>query len=440
MPSNIDAKTSLRVFFSWRMLEVLGAGFASGLPYSLTGSTMQGWMTSQGINVKMLGLFTLVALPYSFKFLWSPLMDRFIPPLLGRRRGWMLVMQLLLVVGILAMSQFSPKDNLLLVSILAFGVSFFSASQDIAVDAFRTETLRSNELGPGASVGVLGYRIGLIVSGAVALILADPTKGFNLSWHHVYLLMAACMAVSVLITLLAPEPKVNSKPPATLREAVVEPFGDFLRRRGAWEMLLFIFIFKLDVAMAQALPMPFFNDLKFDLGDIGAVNKGFGLIATIVGGLIGGAAMTRLGVYKSLWIFGLLQGLSGLSFTLLAIMGHNYPMMVTAIVVENACAGMGTTAYVAFIMSLCNKRFTATQFALLSSLMALAKAVVGPPAGWVAESCGWAWYYVIATLLAIPGLLLLLRYHKWQRVDDEAPLTVPPTLEVQVQATSKPTA
>ena len=404
----------LQVFLSWRMAVVLLTGFSSGLPFALTGVTLQVWMKSAGIDLTVIGLFAIVTLPYTLKFVWSPLMDRFVPPFLGRRRGWMLVSQGALVLGIAAMAFSNISAGPLFIAAMALLVAFFSASQDIAIDAYRTEILGPQELGAGASLYIMGYRFGLICSGALALILAD-----HMTWQSVYLLMAAAMSVGIVTTLLAPEPAVGVRPPQSLAQAVVLPFVEFLRRRGGMEILLFILIYKLDAAMVQAMMTPFMVETGFSNTDIGAVTQGFGIVATIVGTLIGGAVMTRLGIHRSLWTFGLLQGLAGLSFTTLALLGHNYPMMVAAIGVENVCSGMATSAFAGFIMSQCDKRFTATQFALLTSLMALGRVLAGMPAGWLAKMVGWPAYFMVSMLIAVPGLLLLLRYRSWQRMPAE---------------------
>jgi PAT family beta-lactamase induction signal transducer AmpG len=299
-------------------------------------------------------------------------------------------------------------------AVIALLVTFFSASQDIVVDAFRIESLDPSEYGAGAGVYIMGYRLAMIVSGAAALILAD-----HLPWRVVYLVMAATMAVGLVTTLLSPEPEVKAPPPKNLGEAVLLPLVAFFKRRGAVEMLVFILIYKLDTNVATAITTPFMQELGFTLTDIGVVTQGFGLVATIVGALAGGAVMARIGLKRSLWVFGVLQGVSGLSFLLLARLGHNYPMMVTAIAVENVCGGLGVAAQSAFIMSLCDKRFTATQSALLTSFMAVSRVVFSAPTGWLAKSVGWQEYFLISILIAIPGLLLLLRYDRWTVLQQE---------------------
>jgi PAT family beta-lactamase induction signal transducer AmpG len=401
-------KSILSVFRSPRLFWVLLLGFSSGIPLALTGTTLQAWMATEKIDLTIIGVFSLVGLPYSVKYLWAPVMDRFIPPFLGRRRGWMLVTQLGLVLAIAAMAFSDPAGATTLFAVLAFLVAFVSASQDIVVDAYRTEVLEPVELGPGAGVHIMGYRIAMLTSGAIALILAD-----RLPWKTVYLLMAGSLLVGAVASILSPEPQLKEKPPASLKEAVVEPFIEFLSRPGAVGILLFVILYKLDVVMATALTTPFMLELGFTKTDIGAVTKGLGMAATIVGTLAGGAVVARVGMKASLWIFGILQSVSTLAFLALARLGHHYPAMVAAIGLENLCSGMGTAAYAAFLMSLCNKRFTATQYAILTSLMALTRVLVGAPTGYLAKTYGWEIYFLVSMFAAIPGLLLLLQYPRW---------------------------
>jgi PAT family beta-lactamase induction signal transducer AmpG len=391
------------------MLVVLLLGFSSGLPLALTATTLQAWMKSENADLAVIGLFSLVALPYGLKVLWAPAMDRFVPPFLGRRRGWMLLSQIALVVTVAAMAFSNPVTSPVVTAALAFLTAFFSASQDIVVDAYRTDLAENEEIGPAAALYITGYRFGMLTSGAVALILSD-----HLSWRVVYLLMAAAMLIGIIATLFAPEPVVAAKPPRTITEAVVLPFAEYFRRQGALEMLGFIVLYKLDVVIAMAMTTPFLLDLGFTKTDIGAVTKGFGLVATIIGTLAGGALMVKLGLKRSLWTFGLSQGISGLSFMLLAHVGHDYPTMVAAITIESFCSGMGTAAFTAFLMSICDKRFTATQYALLTSVMGLSRVIGSAPTGYLAKALGWEQYFLLSVLAMIPGLVLLTRYSKWR--------------------------
>jgi PAT family beta-lactamase induction signal transducer AmpG len=410
----------LAAFSSRRIFFVLLLGFSSGIPLALTGSTLQAWMASEGVDLAVIGVFSLVGLPYAVKFLWAPVMDRFIPPFLGRRRGWMLVTQAALFLTVAAMAFAEPNVAPGLLAVLSLLVAFASASQDIVVDAWRTEVLAPEELGPGAGVHILGYRVAMLTSGAIALILAD-----RIPWRIVYLLMAGSLAIGIGASLLAPEPEIPGKPPRSLKEAVVEPFLEFFARPGAIVILLFIVFYKLDVVMAMALTTPFLLELGFTKTDIGAVTKGLGMAATVAGTLAGGAVVARSGMKASLWIFGVLQSVSTLTFYALARLGHHYPMMVAAIGIENLCSGMGTAAYAAFLMSLCDKRFTATQYALLTGLMAVTRVFAGAPSGVLAKAYGWEAYFVVCALAAIPGLLLLLRYDRWKGPRSLAQDTLP---------------
>jgi len=404
-----------QIYFSPRMLLMLVLGFASGMPLALSGGTLTAWMVAEGIDIRTIGVFSLTGLPYAFKFLWSPLMDRYVPPFLGRRRGWMLVTQLLLVVTLAALGFFNPSSNLPLVALLAVAIAFFSASQDIVLDAYRTEYLTPTERGAGAGVWIMGYRIALLVSGAAALILSD-----HLPWRTVYVLMGGLMTIGCIATLIAPEPRLQDRegrtvaPPASLREAVVNPLVEFFRRPGSLEIVLFVVLYKIgDVAAAQMTTPFILQHVGFSRTELGAVYKGLGMVATIVGTLAGGALMIRWSLKRSLFVFGVLQGVSTLSFILLEFTGRQIWALGTVIGIENITGGMGTAAYTALLMGLCNTRFTATQYALLSSLMAVSRYVTGAPTGFLAAAVGWPAFFTVCALLAAPGLLLLLRYRRW---------------------------
>jgi PAT family beta-lactamase induction signal transducer AmpG len=387
---------------------VLLLGFASGLPLELSRTTLQTWMAFNKVDLATLGLLMLVGLPYSLKFLWSPLMDRFVPPFLSRRRGWMLLCQFALVAGIAALGIVGVVDPLA-ASAVALAVAFFSASQDITIDAYRTEILQPREYGLGGGFAVMGYRVGMLVSGSLPLLLAD-----HVGWSAAYLLMAAGMLVGLGTTLLAPAESAAGPPPRTFRQAVVTPLADFLRRPGAWQMLLFILVYKLDFAMVYLMSNPFLVDQGYSMGQIGWT-RGAGIVATMVGSGIGGVVAMKLGIQRALWIFGLLQGLAGLSFFAAACAGPNYALATTAVITESLCTGMATAAFVGFLMSLCNRRFTATQYALLSAIMSLGTTVGGWPMGWLAKLAGWPIYFIVATVIAVPGLVLLLNYRNWMQ-------------------------
>lgn len=405
----------MKIYLSRKMLTMLVLGFSSGIPLALTGSTLSAWMVSEGVDIKTIGLFSLVGLPYALKFLWSPLMDRFVPPFLGRRRGWMIVTQLILIAFIAMMGFFNPSSHLVMVAFLAVAVAFFSASQDIVLDAYRTETLEAVERGAGAGVWIMGYRIAILVSGAVALILSD-----HLSWRTVYIIMGSVMIIGCVTTLLCREPSPTAsdgraiEPPRSLAEAVVFPFVEFLRRPGAIEILFFVVLYKIgDVAAAQ-MTTPFILDhIGFSRTELGTIFKGFGMVATVMGALAGGALMARWSLKKSLFVFGVLQGISTISFVLLEFTGRQIWALSFVIGVENFCGGLGTAAYMALLMGLCNTKFTATQFAFLSSVMAVSRYVTGAPTGYLVAAAGWIPFFAICTVLALPALLLLLRYDRW---------------------------
>lgn len=394
---------------------MLGLGFGSGLPLALTGTTLQAWMSSEQVDLRIIGIFSLVGLPYTLKVFWAPVMDRFGLPWLGRRRGWILLTQLLLGGAIVAMGLVSPASTPWLMACLALLVAYLSASQDIVVDSYRADVLEKRELGAGAATTVVGYRIALIISGALALILSD-----HLPWRTVYMLMAMLMTACIGFTLIAPEPREVVQSPQSLRDAVIQPLVSYFTRRGALEMLAFIMLYKLGDAVAGAMTTPFLLDLGFTRTDVGTVNKAFGLLSTIVGTVVGGGIIAQVGVNRSLWIFGLLQAVSNLSFTLLAVAGKSYPLMVGAIGIENICGGMGNAAFIAFMMSLCDKRFTATQYALLTSFMAVTRILAGVPTGFMVHEMGWALFYAVSVLGALPGILLLPRFAPWRERNGKA--------------------
>jgi PAT family beta-lactamase induction signal transducer AmpG len=401
----------LQVFQSRKMAALILLGFASGLPLYLTSKTLQAWMTVEGVDLTAIGLFSLVGIPYSLKFLWSPLLDLFVPPFLGRRRGWLVLLQAALILAIASMAWQNPTQALKLLAINAVIVAFLSATQDIAADAYRTDVLEKYELGAGAAVFVLGYRIALLVTGSLALILADRT-----SWSTAYLILAALMAIGLLASLWAPEPKIKGQPPASLTEAVVLPFVEFFQRLGSFRgamILVFVVLYKLGDAVAANMSTPFLLKTGFTQTDIGAIQGGMGLIATIIGTLAGGALLTQLGINRSLWIFGGLQAISNLAYFVLALLGKDYSFMVITINIENFCAGLGNAAFLAFFMSLCNARFSATQFALLSSLMAVSRDILVAPAGAIAQAIGWQLFFLFSAVVAIPGLLLLPVFAPW---------------------------
>jgi PAT family beta-lactamase induction signal transducer AmpG len=393
----------LKTIFSRRMLVSFIMGFACGLPLLLTITVLQAWMKEEGVDLTVIGFMSLVGLPYTLKFLWAPVMDRFTLPFLGRRRGWLLTAQTALICAIAGLALADPKDPWM-IAVAAFFVTFFSASQDIVVDAYRREDLADNELGLGSSLYVNGYRVGMLLASGGGLIMAD-----HISFSMVYMIMAVCMLPGVLTTLFTPEPLVPAGTPGSLKEAVVDPLIEYFSRQGALWILVFILFYKIGDTMASVMTTPFYLDIGFSKTEIGTVVKLFGFWATIIGSLIGGVLMLRLGINRSLWIFGFLQAISTAGFALLAKIGHSIPALAGVIAFENLSGGMGTAAYVAFMGSITNKKFTATQYALLSSLMGIPRVVASAPTGYIAKQLGWASFFIICTLIAIPGMLLLLK-------------------------------
>lgn len=394
---------SWKLLFSGRMLVAALMGFSCGLPLLLTISLLQAWMKDAGVDLRVIGLFALVGLPYSLKFLWAPVFDRLVPPFLGRRRGWLLISQLLLMLAIAGLGFCNPVASPELVAGAAFLVTFFSASQDIVVDAYRREDLDDRELGLGSSLYVNGYRLGMLLAGSGGLALAD-----HFSYRTVYLLLAAGMLVGIITSLFCREPELPAaRVPQTFSEAVLGPFVDYFSRSGALLILSFIFFYKIGDQMAAAMTMPFYLDLGFTKTEVAAVVKLFGFWATIGGGLLGGLILLRLEMITSLLVFGLLQALSTAGFALLAILGGGLGWLAAVVAFENLSSGMGTAAYVAFMASLTNKRFTATQYALLSSLMGLPRVLAAAPTGYLASAWGWTGFFVFCSLIALPGLLLL---------------------------------
>ncbi|MDX1977279.1 MAG: AmpG family muropeptide MFS transporter [Pseudanabaenaceae cyanobacterium bins.68] len=400
-----------QVFHSPKMLALVLLGFSSGLPYYLTDKTLQAWMTVEKVDLAAIGLFSLVGLPYSLKFLWSPLLDRFALPLLGRRRGWLVLTQVLLLGAIALMAWQRPQQGIFGLGVSAVVVAFLSATQDIAADAYRVDVLTPLESGAGAAIFVLGYRVALLLTGSLALILAD-----HIPWPQVYGLLAGCMVVGIWTSLRAPEPPI-APTPGSLIDAVLLPLGEFFQRLGLARgllILVFILCYKLGDAFVNNMSTPFLLQTGFRQGDVGAIQGGVGIFATIVGTLAGGAILSRIGINRSLWVFGGLQAVSNLAYWGLAQIGANFWGLILTINIENFCAGLGTAAFVAFLMNLCNQEFSATQYALLSSFMAVSGKILVAPAGVLAQNLGWSWFFALSIGAALPGLLLLPFFAPWQ--------------------------
>jgi len=394
-----------KVIFSRRMFVSFLMGFACGLPLLLTSTVLQAWMKEEGVDLTAIGLMALVGLPYTLKFLWAPFLDRFTLSFLGRRRGWLLVAQIALVFAIAGQGFAPPAQNPVIMVLAALLVTFFSASQDIVVDAYRREDLADEELGLGSSFYINGYRVGMLLASGGGLILAD-----HLSFTMVYLIMAACMLPAIITTLLTPEPPISAGTPKTIKEAIVEPLVEYFSRENAVLVLMFVLFYKIGDTMASAITTPFYLDIGFSKTEIGAVVKIFGFWATIAGSLIGGVLMLRMGINRALWIFGFLQAISTAGFALLAHIGYSVPLLSGVIAFENLTGGMGTAAYAAFMGSITNKKFTATQYALLSSLMGVPRVLASAPTGFLAKHMGWESFFISCVFIAIPGMLLLLKF------------------------------
>lgn len=415
-------KTWLNTYLNRRMLVVLLLGFASGLPIALVGGTLQAWFKTNGASIVAIGFMTLISQPYSYKFLWAPLLDKYaIAGFLDRRRSWILLMQLGIISLIILMALFKPSETVFIINwdvpillILGLLLSTFSATQDIAIDAYRIEILKHDERGLGSALGIEGYRLAMIASGGFALVLAD-----KYGWQVTYLLMAGLMLVGLLAVGLAPAVTYNGNArEQKLSVVILAAFKDFLLRKKSWWILLLVVVYKLSDAFSHALTTAFLLDLQFSLSEVGMINKVLGVFATLVGVLVGGLFMTRVGLFKALLTFGILSAVTNLTFMLLAITGKHYVVACSAVFIENICSGMGTAAFVAFIMSLCNPKYTATQFALLSSLAALGRVYVGPASGYIVEAVGWAWFYFFTAIVAVPVLLLLVALRKYIQVRD----------------------
>ena len=403
-----NRQSIIKTFLSRRMLVAFMMGFACGLPLLLTMSVLQAWMTDAGVDLTVIGMMALVGLPYTLKFFWAPFLDRFTLPFLGRRRGWMLLAQIALTVSVASLGQSDPTQNPWLLAFAAFLVTFFSASQDIVVDAYRREDLSDEELGLGSSLYINGYRVGMLLASGGGLIMAD-----HMDFSMVYLILAGCMLPGLLTTLLAPEPETPAGTPGTMREAVVDPLVEYFSRKDAIWILVFILLYKVGDTMASAMTTPFYLDIGFSKSEIGAVVKLFGFWATIAGGLAGGISMLRLGINRSLWVFGFLQAASTAGFALLANIGYSVTWLSAVIAFENLSSGMGTAAYAAFMASITNKKFTATQYALLTSMMGIPRVLASAPTGFLAKNVGWETFFIACTLIAIPGMLLLLKFAPW---------------------------
>ena len=392
------------------MLICIFTGFSSGLPLYILVSLLPAWLRSEGVNLKAIGLFALINLPFTWKFLWAPLFDRFTPPL-GRRRGWLIISQSLLLVSIPIFGAFNPTLDIWTIAYLATIVAFFSASQDIVLDAYRRELLIDNELGLGNAVHVNAYKIAGLIPGSLSLILAD-----HMAWSGVFMITALFMLPGILMTLFVKEPALKAGAPRTLRAAVVEPFKEFIGRNGLQSALLilaFIFLYKLGDSMATALATPFYLDMGFSKTEIGLIAKNAGLWPSVIGGLLGGVWMFKLGINRALWLFGAVQMLAILGFAWLATVGHSLLWLAVVIGVEALGVGLGTAAFVAYIAQTTHPLYTATQFALFTSLAAVPRTFANAATGYMVENLGWFKFFILCFMLAIPGMLMLIKVAPW---------------------------
>jgi PAT family beta-lactamase induction signal transducer AmpG len=386
------------------MTAILLLSFASGLPLNLTGSTLQAWLASVQIDIKTIGIFSLVGLPYVLKFLWAPLLDRYLPPLLGRRRGWILLYQLALAIGIGVMALSSPTREPYALGAIALLVAFLSASQDIVVDAYRVDVIPPSERALAAAATTFGYRSAAMFAGAVILVLAA-----HVGWRSAYLLVAGIMAMTVFATLWAPEPTTPGRPPRTLADAVVHPLRDLLSQKGALGFLLLVLLYKVGDAFALSLYSAFMiKGVGFSLDQLSIAGKVNMTVSTMIGVALGGWIYMRWGMFRSLLIFGVGQALTNLLYMWLALAGKQLWLMILATSLDNLIGGMGQAAYVAFLVSLCSASFSATQYALLSALSAIPRVLMGAVAGQVVESVGWANFFMVTFVTAMPGLALLV--------------------------------
>ena len=411
--------SALSAFANRRAAALLLLGFASGFPLTLTDATLQAWLVKSGHDMKTVGLASFVAAPYLLKPLWAPLLDRYAPPFLGRRRGWLVVAQVLLAIAVAAMAFGDPAIALGPIGVAAVLVAFFSASQDIVSDAYRADVLPDEERGAGAAAYVTGYRIAMIVTGAGILMLVDAATGPGWTWRAAYLAAAGVAMLFPIISFFAPEPERRIAEPETLAAAIVEPLRQFLGRTDGLLLLAFVALFKLPDALCGKMTLPFLLQSGVEAGRVGAIRQGVGVFVSIAGALVGGGIVARIGLLRSLWLFGVLQAVSNLAFLALtqswALSADGTPRtdaLVGVICVENFCGGLVAAGFVGFLMSRCDPRHSATQYALLTSVLAVTGLVAGASSGYLQSGLGWTGFFVASVLAAIPGMLLL----PWIRV------------------------
>lgn len=398
-----EKKPSLReVLASPKMLAIMGLAAASGYPNQLTESALQAWLKDSHVSNTTIGVMSYVALPYLLKFLWAPFIDRFPLPLLGRRRGWILVTQIVLALAIALFALQDPSVALFPVAVCAVAIVFFSATQDIAFDAYRTDVSLPSERGPAAAATNLGYRTAAWFASAVALLIAD-----YFGWRLAFLILAGIMTAFCIVTWLAPEPAEQTRAPSSLRESVVTPLRELLAGPGAAALLLVVLLFKIGDAFAMKLFTPFMLDIGFSKTELAVIVKGLFTGGALAGAVLGGILMVRLGLLRSMLIFGISQAVTNLLYCALAAAGKSYPLMVAAVLIEHVAGAMGNIALVALIMAMCDVRYSAFQYALMSSIALLPRYGLGYPAGWVADHGGWFVYYIVSFVVAMPGLAIV---------------------------------
>jgi PAT family beta-lactamase induction signal transducer AmpG len=401
------------ILFSRRMLVCIFIGFSSGLPLFVLIQLVPAWLRSNGVDLATIGLFAVVSLPYTWKFLWSPIMDRFALPFLGRRRGWALLTQVGLLFAIGSMGQFDPSQSLKMIVVLVFIVSLFSASQDIVLDAYRRELLADDELGTGTSFFVNAYRLASLVPGSLALILAD-----NLPWSVAFWVTAGFMGVGIITTLVIREVSDDRMAPHTLREAVIGPFKEFISRDGigsALAILAFMFLYKLGDNMATALATPFYLDMGYSLSEIGTIAKFAGLVFGIGGGILGGVLMLKLSINRALWAFGVVQMVTILGYAWLSTAGHTPTGLFAVVAAEYLGVGLGAIALTAYMARETSLAFTATQFALFSSFIAFPRTFANASTGFLIEAIGYTSFFLLCTAVAVPGMLMLFKVAPWNK-------------------------
>lgn len=413
VPAAHDAAEKPRIrdiLASPKMVAIMVLGAASGFPNQITESVLQAWMKDSGASNTSIGILSYVALPYLFKFLWAPLVDRYPLPLLDRRRGWIFATQLSLAVAIALFALQNPAVSLAPIAVCAVAIVFFSATQDIAFDAYRTDISKPSERGVAAAANNLGYRSCAWLASAFALVVAD-----YFGWRLALLILGGVMAAFCIATWLAPSPEYQHRPPQTLRESIVEPLRELLGSPGAAALIVLVILFKVGDAFALKLFTPFMMDVGFSKTEIALVLKALFVGSALVGAILGGIWMVKLGLLRSMLIFGVMQAVSNLLYYALALSGKNYALMVFAVCIDNLAGSMGNIASVALMMALCDTRFSAFQYALLSSLALAPRYGLGGPAGWVADNGGWDIYYIVSFVIALPGLLMVWLMR--QRID-----------------------